>query len=180
MAALGLLILVFLNSKKGSGTVAPAAVQTPSLGGSSGQTGPTASDVTSAIQTALQGYVTTGQEQADLANLSSSQQGLLATAAAQLKQAETQDVATVTGNLSQLSAQFLQSSQQWAQAATTLTGQQQQLAEQQAAQQRDFSQQLSQQSNQIGQNQTMTAYSIEKLRELQKSIGGTAAATVPI
>ena len=167
LAALGLLVVVWLNSRKSSsGTVAPASIQTPAAGssGSSGAQGPTASDVQAAIQQALAGYTTTAQEQSDLSNLNGSFQQLLSTASSQLQQAEQQDQQTQTNNLASLAQQFQQASQQWAQQAAQLTGTQQQQAQQIA--------QASQQASQAAQAASTNSASIDQLNLLRNiSIG---------
>lgn len=121
VAALGLLILVWLNSRKSSGTVAPAsgAIQTPpissgSSGGSSGPTGPSASDVQAAITSALQGYARTSDVQAAIGQSGADLNTAFAAAISQAKQAETQDAQTAANNFQGLSQQFSQLSQTYA------------------------------------------------------------------
>lgn len=152
LAALGLLVFVWLQSR-GGGTpaaVAPAS-QLPSSGGSSSGGG--TSDIQSAIQQALGGYVTTAQEQADLqaigqqvTTLATNTQTALQTATTSLQQGEQQDVQTLTNNLTLAKQNISQLSTQYGQLANSL----QATNQAQAQQASDFASQLQNLASQYG------------------------------
>lgn len=139
-AVVGFLLLIKAKGGGSSGVVAPASIQTPAVSGSGssgGSSGVSASDVQAAITSALSGYVTTTQEQADIGGIFAAIESLgqstadnLKAATDQLKQGESQDISVLTSNLTDLSKKFGDASTQWATVAGSLTGQQQQQANQ--------------------------------------------------